>query len=108
MVRLDDEIPNDIKVDLVKLDVEGSELYVMRGAGRILSTRAIIDLELHCAHFEDRNGTLSEIFSLLKPLGYVYSVLLRPHETVRAVGWEIDLAELACYENPHVFCTPVW
>ena len=35
--RLDDVLPADFKVDLIKIDVEGGELGVLRGATRILS-----------------------------------------------------------------------
>jgi FkbM family methyltransferase len=108
-VRLDDEIPKDIRVDFIKIDVEGSDLQMMRGAQRILSQRPIIDLEIHNFLFRDRKATLSEMFGMLAPLQYAYSVLPRAHEgAVQAVGWDIDLSELASYDNPHVFCLPVW
>jgi FkbM family methyltransferase len=108
MVRLDDEIPAHVKIDLIKIDVEGSDLQMVRGARRVLSERPIIDLELHCCLFEHRNDVIAEIFSLLEPLGYAYSVLARGDDVVRSTGWNINLMELAQYDNPHVFCLPVW
>jgi FkbM family methyltransferase len=36
--RLDDVLPSDTKVDLVKIDVEGHELQVLRGMERIIET----------------------------------------------------------------------
>jgi FkbM family methyltransferase len=107
MVRLDDEIPVDVEVDLIKVDVEGSDLEMIRGARRVLTQRPIIDLELHCCLFENRNEVVAEIFSILEPLAYTYSVLARGDDVVRDGGWKIDLMELAQYENPHVFCLPV-
>ncbi len=35
-VRLDDEISKDTRVDFIKIDVEGSDLKMMRGAQRVL------------------------------------------------------------------------
>jgi FkbM family methyltransferase len=107
MVRLDDEIPVDVKVDLIKIDVEGSDLEMIRGARRVFTQRPIIDLELHCCLFENRNEVVAEIFSILEPLAYRYSVLARGDDVVRDAGWKIDAMELAQYENPHVFCLPV-
>lgn len=37
--RLDDVVPGDVRVDFLKIDVEGAELHVLRGAPRILSER---------------------------------------------------------------------
>jgi FkbM family methyltransferase len=108
MVRLDDQIPIHVKVDVVKIDVEGSDLQMMRGARRVLSQKPIIDLELHCFLFENRNDTIAEIFSILEPLSYAYSVLARPDGVVLATEGNINLAELAQHHNPHVFCLPMW
>jgi len=108
-VRLDDEVPRDVRLDFIKIDVEGSDVQAMRGGRRVLSQRPIIDLELHNHLYRDRIATLSEIFGMLAPLEYVYSVLPDPcKDTVHAAGWHLDLAELAAYDNPHVFCLPVW
>jgi len=92
----------------VKIDVEGSDLQMMRGARRVLSQRPIIDLELHCSLFENRNDVIAEIFSILEPLNYAYSVLPRPDGAVLATHGNINLTELAQYQNPHVFCLPMW
>jgi len=108
-VRLDEEVARDIRVDFIKIDVEGSDLQMMRGAQRVLSQRPIIDLEIHNFLYQDPRATLAEMFGMLAPLQYVYSVLPSPDDgAVQPAGWNIDLSELASYYNPHVFCLPVW
>jgi FkbM family methyltransferase len=106
MVCLDDEIPPDTRIDLIKIDVEGSDLQMIRGARRVLSGKPIIDLELHCSLFANRVATLTEIFAILEPLGYSYSVMARPEDVTHPIGWRLDVGELGRYGNPHVFCLP--
>lgn len=69
--RLDDEVPEG-PVNFLKIDVEGLELQVLRGASRILSQRPRIALELHVFAYEDKVRELSEIFALL-PLAAMHS-----------------------------------
>ena len=47
------------------------------------------------------------MISILEPLSYEYSVLASGDDVVRARGPNVDLAELAGYDNPNVFCVPV-
>ena len=80
----------------------------MIGAQRLISQRPIIDLEIHNSLFKERRETLERMFAILNPLGYTYSILPTPRAPMEAVGWNMDLAELAKHNNPHVFCLPVW
>jgi FkbM family methyltransferase len=107
-VRLDEEISRGINIDFIKIDVEGSELQMMRGSQRILSHRPIIDLEIHNHLFSHRSDTLTEISGMLSPLNYIYSLLPQPRGIMQPMGWDLDLSELAKYDNPHLFCVPVW
>lgn len=54
--RLDDLIPDGTDVALIKIDVEGGELGVLRGASRVLSTRPVVIFE-HGLGAADRYGT---------------------------------------------------
>ncbi|MGD9617431.1 MAG: FkbM family methyltransferase [Alphaproteobacteria bacterium] len=101
-----DEDAQDIAFDFMKIDVEGSDLQMLRGARKALARRPILDLELHNALFADRLVTLSEIFSILIPLRYVYSLLPEVRGSIGPPVKEIDLAALAQIENPHLFCLP--
>lgn len=106
VVRLDDDVPGDMVVDFLKIDVEGSDLKALNGARRILAQRPIIDFEVHNFLFEDRKATLSKIFKILKPSIWTYEVLPQViSETVKIDG-AIDIDWLATIDNPHVFCTP--
>lgn len=87
------------RVDLMKIDVEGHELSVLRGAERSLAEGRIglIQLEYGGAYIDAR-AMLLDIFSLLKPHGYelfkLYANGLRPaagydprFETFRYSNW---------------------
>ncbi len=54
------------KVDLVKIDVEGFELNVLRGASRLLDQmRPVLFIELDDLNLRDQNASASELVSLL-------------------------------------------
>lgn len=106
IVALDDDVDPNIRVDFIKIDVEGSDLEALKGARRILSQRPIIDLELHNFIFDDRAKTLRAIFEILDRIGYAYEVLPEVFSDIVKIDGKIDLEWLAGYDNPHVFCLP--
>ena len=73
-LRTLDEVLGDIgdpPVHLMKLDVEGGELALLRGAGlTIARTRPLIFGEFHPGLLPRRGGTIVDIVELLAPYGY--------------------------------------
>lgn len=68
IVRLDDEITG--KVDLLKIDVEGYELHVLRGAQRILGSKPNLQIEVHPGPIEEFGGRFEQIFDLVPSDAY--------------------------------------
>ena len=68
-VRLDDYFRAEQRVSLLKIDVEGAELEVFRGAQRILSEQSpLVVFECENRHLEGR--TVQDVFAHLTSLGY--------------------------------------
>jgi FkbM family methyltransferase len=63
--RLDSVIDPEDQIRLIKVDVEGAELEVLRGAGRVLRWRPALLLEQHTTR--ERRA----LRRFLRPLGYV-------------------------------------
>jgi FkbM family methyltransferase len=101
---LDDELQHPI--DLLKLDVEGSDLRALKGAARTLRSRPILDLELHNFLFEDRRGTLEEIVGMLSQLAYDFTLLGEIRSETKFLGPTLTVEDLIGFDNPHLFCIP--
>jgi FkbM family methyltransferase len=69
MVSLDEYFGNDDKIGFLKIDVEGAELEVLRGAERILRERAPL-LVFECENRHLAPGSVYDVFSYLGRLGY--------------------------------------
>lgn len=70
-LRLLDEEQNLPKPDLIKVDVEGFELEVLKGATQTLRQRPHLFLEMHGANPEDKRNRVQAIVDHLCGLGYV-------------------------------------
>ena len=66
---LDDEQGLDAP-DLIKIDVEGFELEVLKGASKTLSSRPTLFLEMHGSGAEDKRRRVAAIVEHLWGLGY--------------------------------------
>ena len=74
--KLDDIIRTDIRIDLIKIDVEGAEFHVLKGSFEILKRNKpviIFEFGLGAADFYGTNP--EDIFSLLENAGLKISLL---------------------------------
>jgi FkbM family methyltransferase len=71
-VRLDDVIPwQTQRVSYMKIDVEGSEPWVLRGARQLIEKhRPMLYVEIHHVALRQRNSSAKELTDLLYSLGY--------------------------------------
>ncbi len=60
----------------MKIDVEGSELRVLRGGSRLIKThKPVIVCEVVDRMLAEQNGSVEELLSFLDALGYKYEWL---------------------------------
>jgi FkbM family methyltransferase len=69
---LDSIIPFNTKITHVKIDVEGYELYVLKGMKRILEQKPILYLEMIEKNFSQFGYSSVELLNFLKEYGYNY------------------------------------
>lgn len=68
--RLDDLLEGAERVDLLKIDVEGFELFVLRGAPRVLERTHAVYIEVGVEHFREFGYSCAEVFALLTSNGF--------------------------------------
>jgi len=68
LVPLDADIEGPI--DFLKIDVEGYELHVLRGAKRLLESRPNLAIEIHPGPIEEFGGKVEDLFSLIDTQAY--------------------------------------
>jgi len=104
IVRVDDDIPADLHVDLLKIDVEGYELQALHGASRVLSQRPLLMIEMHNFLFADRRAVVSEIVQLLQ--GHNYRFRIDDFTSLTDAGYDPDIGWLADLKHAQLLCHP--
>lgn len=73
---LDNLIPNDTKIDFIKIDVEGGEFNVIKGAKNLLlNNKPIIIFEFGLGASNFYNSSPENLFDYLNKLNYKISLL---------------------------------
>ncbi len=79
-------------VDLVKVDTEGNDLAVLRGARRSLAAQRIGAVQFeYNQRWIDARGYLRDAFDLLEPCGYQLGKVTRDGIEVYPGGWDWEL-----------------
>jgi FkbM family methyltransferase len=80
------------RVDVLKIDVEGFEGEVLRGAARILKGRPKIDLELHASELSRYNSSVGEVLGRIDLEDYRGAIMVRPDwQTMRPLPAAAEL-----------------
>lgn len=80
VVNLDAIFP-DRKPDFVKIDVEGHEIEVLKGATQVMATAPGLNIEVHCIMFDRPKEKVAELLGLLKLERYDTWIMLEYYET---------------------------
>jgi hypothetical protein len=68
-VSLDEYFDRSLQIGLLKIDVEGAELAVFKGAERILKQQSPL-LIFECENRHLESGSVTDVFHYLQSLGY--------------------------------------
>jgi FkbM family methyltransferase len=96
LLSLDDELKNDVRIDVIKIDVEGWELDVLRGAARVIEQHRPL------LYVEASDATFAQIRAYLVTCRYVCwkrfnatpTFLFMPNERLGAsnIGTDVNAA----------------
>lgn len=97
--RLDDLVPPDLDIDLIKIDVEGAELKVLEGAvGLLRRCRPIVIFEYGLGSAEFYEAWPEQMFDLLRDAG----LAVAPLEAYLADGPSCDRDSFVRHFHDHL------
>jgi FkbM family methyltransferase len=103
VIRLDDYFSDEFRPTHLKIDVEGFELDVLRGAARILESRPLLLIELHeeIAAFGHEPADLWDLLA-----GAGYRIRRLAHRGAGSAPERIERAAMAEAGNAMLLCDP--
>jgi FkbM family methyltransferase len=97
---------------LIKIDVQGAELLVLRGAKRVLQETKVVILEVTLFGTMVGGPQLNDVVSKMKELGFVvYDIcgfLYRPLDNALCQVDMVFVREDGVFRQCHAFATPDW
>lgn len=106
VVTLDDQFGGR-KPDFVKIDVEGYELQVLRGAGTLLSSRPKLAIEIHCSALARPVEEVAAILELLNLSDGEAHLQLTVEGPIEPFQPRLHTPEMiARFNNVHLFVKP--
>lgn len=106
MVTLDSEFRTKAPTFL-KIDVEGQELNVLKGATSILQNRPKLDIEIHCTMHKDPIAEVGEILDIISVKKYQAFIQLEVDGPInRFDSGEHTIKNICQSEVVHLFCLP--
>lgn len=78
---------NIISPSLLKMDVQGAELLVLNGCGKIINQIDAIELEVSFERFYESQAIYSELFNFMKINGFNSFLQLNPHFYKNKILW---------------------
>jgi hypothetical protein len=89
IIKLDSEIPKDEKINIIKIDVQGYELEVLKGAEIILNRTSFILLEMNNHEGYQGSPKYYEIDSFLRNHGFqIFDIFPSTRDKGRLVEWD--------------------
>jgi FkbM family methyltransferase len=98
--RIDDELPNSTKIGIMKIDVQGFELEVLKGASRLLENTYIVLLEVN-----NHNGYIGspkyfEIDQAMRDYGFIIcDICPSTRDKGRLKEWDVIYVNKKYYED---------
>lgn len=106
VVRLDDAVKEGTPTFL-KVDVEGFELEVLKGAQRVLSFTPKLDIEIHIGMRSDKRAHCRELLTLLASHPYEFFIQRGIDAPIQHFTYsDAELDDLIKYEVVNVFARP--
>ena len=82
---------NNIKnIDFIKMDVQGSELNILKGSPKLLKTVKYILIETQLVNYNHKSPKFNEIFKFMYKNGYVIDDIFQIHYNKSSKIQEID------------------
>jgi len=86
---------------LLKIDVEGFEVEVLKGASHILSKRPKLAIEIHTEHLKNYRTSVDEVFNLIRSDGY--TIWIQWDDTKMPELWN---GKQSITKRAHLFALP--
>jgi FkbM family methyltransferase len=106
LVTLDSEF-DSVTPTFIKIDVEGQELNVLRGAKRLLKSRPKLDIEIHCCIHNDATAEVAEILDVICVRDYNAFVQFEVDGPIEPYDLGTQAKDvISSHDIVHLFCLP--